>query len=116
ALRRIDGSSALIGRLHESWTTAGDDVAAQVGRARRHALDLVVDERPRPRPRGTEDRYPIALTLGGTQPREVVDNIPQTEDGLGEVLLDGLFVRQADRACLALGSGGAHCMCLQGLE
>src|SRR5262249_17731162 len=107
----------LVGGLHESGTAARDDVTAHLGQGGRHALDLVVDESPRLGPRRAEDRHAVTLVLGWTQPGEVVDDIPETENGADEDLLDRFLVREADGSWLFLGCIlRAHCPYLTFLE
>src|SRR5215471_12752581 len=75
----------------------GDDVAAQFRQRRRHALGLLVTERSLPRPCRAEDADAIALAPGWLKAGEIVDQIPEPEDGLPDDLLDRVLVTQADR-------------------
>ena len=87
----------LVRRLHQPWAAAGDDVAAQFRQRRRHALGLLVTERSLPRPCRAEDADAIALAPGWLKAGEIVDQIPEPEDGLPDDLFDRVLVTQADR-------------------
>src|SRR5262249_24364714 len=95
ALRRA--GRPLVRRLHQPRAAAGDDVAAQFRQRRRHPLGLLVTERSLPRPCRAEDAHAIALAPGWLKAGEIVDPIPEPEDGLPDDLLDRVPATQADR-------------------
>jgi hypothetical protein len=63
ALGSVGRDRSLVGRLHEPWTAAGDDVAVHLGEGCGDALDLVVDERAGLGARRAEDRDAVTLLL-----------------------------------------------------
>src|SRR5262245_29780120 len=94
----IGGGRPLVGRLHEAWTAAGNDVAAHLGKHGGDALDLVVDVSPRLCSRGAENSHTISISLRRSQPGQIIDDFPQPEDGAYEDLLDSFLVSQVDHA------------------
>src|SRR5262249_4219186 len=77
---------------------AGDDVAAELGERRRHALGLLVAKRPRLRACGSEDGDAISLASRWPQTREVVDHVPESQDRRGDDVSDAILVVQAHRS------------------
>jgi hypothetical protein len=88
---------AFVGRLHQPRPAAGDDVAAHLRQPGRHPFGLFIGEGSRPHSRRTEDRYPITVVLGGLEPGQIVDHVPEPEDRVHQTLLHSFLVVQADR-------------------
>src|SRR5262249_28460708 len=54
--------------------------------------------------RRAEDRHPVALLLRGPEPGEVVDHLPQPEDGVDDDLPHAVLVGQRDDMLRRRGS------------
>jgi hypothetical protein len=90
------GRRPFVRGLHQARTTAGDDVATELGQAGRHPLGLLVRERSRLHAGRPEDGHPIALAPRRAQASEIVYHIPQSEDGRDDDLLDGILIVETD--------------------
>src|SRR5215475_11094950 len=89
------GGGAFVGGLHEPGATPSDNVAAHRGQRRSRPLGLFVPERARLHPWRAENGHTVAVPPRGPQAREVVDHIPQAEDGVHKHLLHAFLIGQA---------------------
>jgi hypothetical protein len=108
ALGSIGRRCTLVGGLHQTRSAAGDDVAAHFRQGSSESFDLVVGKSPRSSPRRAEDCHPISLVLRRAQPREVIDDIPQSKNRVDEDLLDRLFIPEADGPLVGFSRRIAH--------
>src|ERR1700752_2364241 len=74
--REID---ALVCSLHQSWTTAGNDVATHFRQRLRDPFRFFISNRSRLRSRGSEYGHAIAIPPRRLQARQVVNHVPQTQ-------------------------------------
>ena len=95
---------ALVGRLHQPGSAAGDDLAPHRRQISREELDLLVGEGAGLGPRRSEDRHPEALPPNGPEPTQAVDDAPEAEHGLVQHAHHGLFVIQGDAVRVLLRS------------
>ncbi len=110
------GGRSFIGRLHQSRSAAGDDVAPHLGQRRGRATGFEIRERSGAGPRRAEDRDAVTIAARRLEPRQLVDHIPQTQDRVHEHALDCLFVAQTDRRRTSTwrfvrGVSGTHRSC-----
>src|SRR5215471_448495 len=88
--------SAFIGSLHESGPSACYDVAPHLRQSRSDKLRRFITKAARLDARGSEDRHTITIVARRAQPGQLVNHVPEPQDGFDEYLFDALFIGKTD--------------------
>src|ERR1044072_3612334 len=72
----VGGVNSFVRSLHQSWTTASDDVAADCGKLFCNSFRFFVSNRTGLRSRRSKNRHAITVASRRPQASQIIDDIP----------------------------------------